>query len=119
MGAATHISANEGTYLSVPTRKEISIIVSCRVPHGYLIYKYLSCPRLDMKEKKERTFSVLLIQKLRDHFSCETEKVLSFFSFISKRGQLRYLYMRYPWGTLHDTMIEISFRVGTLKYVPS
>jgi hypothetical protein len=26
--------------------------------------------------------------------------------------------MRYLWGTLHDTMIEISFRVGTLKYVP-
>jgi hypothetical protein len=42
---------DEGTYLSVPTRKEISIIVSCRVSHGYLIYKYLSRPFLDMKEK--------------------------------------------------------------------
>jgi hypothetical protein len=48
----------------------------------------------------------------------ENRKSWVFFSFISKRGQLRYLYMRYLWGTLHDTMIEISFRVGTLKYVP-
>jgi hypothetical protein len=40
----------------VPTRKEISIIVSCRVPHRYLIYRYLSCPRLDMKEKKTQLF---------------------------------------------------------------
>jgi hypothetical protein len=48
----------------------------------------------------------------------ENRKSWVFFSFISKRGQLRYLYMRYLWGTLHDTMIEISFRVGTFKYVP-
>jgi hypothetical protein len=46
------------------------------------------------------------------------EEVQSFFSFIFENGQLRYLYMRHTWRTLHDTMIEISFRVGTLKYVP-
>ncbi len=46
------------------------------------------------------------------------EEVESFFSFIFENGQLRYLYMRHTWRTLHDTMIEISFRVGTLKYVP-
>jgi len=49
-------STDKGTYLSVSTRKEISIIVSCRVPHSYLIYRYLSCPRLDMNEKKIQLF---------------------------------------------------------------
>jgi hypothetical protein len=52
----TRIVSHKGTYLSVSTRKEISIIVSRRVTHGYLIYKYLSCPSLDMKEKKPQLF---------------------------------------------------------------
>ena len=48
-----------------------------------------------------------------------TWKTWIVFSFISKKWQIRCLYMRYPWRTLHDTMTQIFFHVGTLKYVPS
>ncbi len=77
---------------------------------------------------KDKTIILANFQKIKNKKHCdthisrissETGKVRSFFSLRSKRGQLRYSYTRYPWVTLYDTMIQISFCVGTLKYVPS
>ncbi len=46
------ILTHNGTYLSVPTHDVIRIIVSYRAIHGYVVYEYLSCPRLALKEKR-------------------------------------------------------------------